>query len=84
MPLWLWRSIVAVSMSITVVATGQWASCRFYVLTTVWPWYAKWVGTPQGKLIDPAPMGCSDVDSRTIATMMGVLTTLVSLSGRTE
>ncbi len=84
MPNWLWRSIVTVSMAITIVATTQWASCRFYVLPTIWPWYAKWVGTPQGPLIDPQPMGCSDVDSRTINVMMGVLTTLISLSRKAE
>lgn len=84
MPRWLWKSIVAVSMAIVVVATLQWASCRFYVLPTVWPWYAKWIGTPQGKAIDPAPMGCSDADARAITVMMGVLTTLISLSRKAE
>jgi hypothetical protein len=29
-------------------------------------------------------MGCSDVDSRTITVMMGVLTTLISLSRNAE
>ncbi len=71
-------------MAIVVVATLQWASCRFYVLPTVWPWYAKWVGTPQGKAIDPAPMGCGDADARAITVMMGVLTTLISLSRKAE
>lgn len=84
MPAWLWRSIVATSMMIVTVSALQWASCRFYVLPTVWPWYARWVGTPQGKAIDPAPMGCSDTDARTVAVMMGVLTTLISLSRRAE
>ena len=85
MPAWLWRSIVATSMAIVVVATSQWASCRFYTLPkVVWPWYAKWVGTPQGKMIDPAPMGCNDTDARTITVLMGVLTTLISLSRRAE
>lgn len=77
---WLWRSIVATAGAIVVVSTAQWVSCRFYVLPTVWPWYAKYIGTPEGDKIDPAPMGCSDVDTRTISVMMGVLTTLISLS----
>lgn len=84
MPTWLWRSIVTVSMAIVVVASAQWASCRFMVLPTVWPWYAAWVGTPQGKAIDPAPMGCNDADARAITVMMGVLTTLISLSRKAE
>ena len=85
MPPWLWRSIVGVAAVIIVTAVSQWASCRFYTLPhIVWPWYAKFVGTPQGKQIDPAPMGCNDADSRAIATMMGVLTTLISLSRKAE
>lgn len=84
MPNWLWRSIVATSVAIMFVSTAQWASCRFYVLPTIWPWYAKYIGTPEGSKIDPTPMGCSDVDSRTIAVMMGVLTTLISLSRNAE
>lgn len=84
MTTWLWRSVVATSMAILLVATVQWASCRFYVLPIVWPWYARYVGTPDGKMIDPAPMGCNDTDARTITIMMGVLTTLISLSRRAE
>jgi len=85
MPPWLWRSIVGVSATIVVVAGAQWASCRFYILPkVVFPWYAKYIGTPQGKAIDPAPMGCTDSDSRTVAVMMGVLTTLISLSRKAE
>jgi len=71
-------------MAIMVVSTFQWAACRFYVLPTVWPWYAKYKGTLESDKIDPAPMGCTDVDSRTITVMMGVLTTLISLSRNAE
>lgn len=81
---WLWRSIVGTATAILFISMLQWASCRFYVLPTIWPWYAKYVGTEQGEKIDPAPMGCNDVDSRTIAVMMGVLTTLISLSRNAE
>jgi len=84
MPTWLWRSIVGVSATIVVVAAGQWASCRFLVLPRIWPWYAAYIGTPQGKSIDPTPMGCNDVDARTITVMMSVLTTLISLSRKAE
>ena len=84
MPVWLWRSVVGTSAAIVLLSIGQWASCRFYVLPTVFPWYAKWVATPQGKAVDPTPMGCNDTDSRTITVMMGVLTTLISLSRKAE
>ena len=83
MPGWLCRSIVGTAVAIMVLVTAQWASCRFYVFPTVWPWYAKYVGTPDGKAIDPQPT-CADSDSRTIASMMGVLTTLISLSRKAD
>ena len=84
MPTWLWRSVVGTSAAIVLLSILQWGACRFYVLPTVFPWYAKWVGTPQGKAIDPTPMGCNDTDARTITVMMGVLTTLISLSRKAE
>lgn len=84
MPNWLWRSIVTTSMAIVLLSCAQWYSCRYTVWPQVFPWYAKWVGTPQGKSIDPTPMGCNDVDARTVTVMMGVLTTLISLSRRAE
>lgn len=84
MPTWLWRSIVATSLTIVVVASAQWVSCRFYVLPTMWPWLAKYVATEQGGRIDPSLMGCGDADSRSIAVLMGVLTTLISLSRKAE
>lgn len=84
MPNWLWRSIVATAMTIVVVASSQWVACRFVVLPQIWPWYAKYIGTPEGSKIDPSPMGCNDADSRSIAVLMGVLTTLISLSRKAE
>jgi len=85
MPKWLWRSVVGVSAAIAVMATAQWGVCRLVIFPKVWPWYARYIGTPQGKAIDPTPVaGCSDVDARTITVMMSVLTTLISLSRRAE
>jgi hypothetical protein len=81
---WLWRSIVGTAATILLVSVVQWGACRFYVLPQVWPWYARHVGTPQGDKIDPQPMGCTDVDARTITVMMSVLTTLISLSRNVE
>lgn len=84
MPAWLWRSIVSVSALMALLAVGQWASCRFYVLPAVWPIYANSQLEKDAKAIDPQPMGCNDVDARTMTVMMGILTTLISLSRRAE
>jgi hypothetical protein len=84
MPNWLWRSIVSVSAVIALVATLQWASCRFYVLPTIWPWYARQIGSEQGGKVDPSPMGCMDVDTRTTSVLMGLLTTLMALSRKAD
>lgn len=84
MPSWLWKAIVGIASTIAAVAVIQWWACRFYVLPQVWPWYAKWHGTSQGQMIEIQPMGCNDVDNRTITVMMGVLTTLISLSRNAE
>jgi len=84
MPNWLWRSIVGVAGVLTLVAVLQWGACRFYVLPQVWPWYAKYSGTADGANIDPAPLGCNDVDARTVTVLMGVLTTLISLSRKAD
>lgn len=84
MPTWLWRSIVATSAVLALVVVAQWAACRFYVLPQVWPWYARYIGTPQSKAIDPAPMGCNDADARATTALSGVLTTLISLSRRAD
>ena len=64
-----------------MMAAAQWGACRFYVLPQVWPWYAKYNGTAE---IDAAPMGCNDVDARTVTVLMGVLTTLISLSRKAD
>jgi hypothetical protein len=69
---------------ISLLAVMQWGSCRFYVLPQVWPWYAKYVATDEGTRVDPTPMGCNDVDNRTVTVLMGVLTTLISLSRKAE
>jgi hypothetical protein len=84
MPTWLWRSIVAICSTMAVLSVGQWASCRFYVLPAIWPIYAEGQLNKDGKSIDPQPMGCSDVDARTMTVMMSVLTTLISLSRKAE
>jgi hypothetical protein len=75
---------MALSAAIAMTALTQWGSCRFYTLPMVWPWYVKYAETEQGAKIDITPFGCNDVDNRTIAVLMGVLTTLISLSRNAE
>lgn len=84
MPTWLWRSIVGISGIISLTAILQWGSCRFYVLPQVWPWYIKNIATQNNTKIDTIPIGCNDIDARTIASMMAVLTTLISLSRKAD
>lgn len=83
MPNWLWRSILTTAASIMLLTVAQWGACRFYVFPTAWPWYAKYVGTPEGKAIEAQPT-CADSDSRAITSMMAVLTTLISLSRKAD
>ena len=84
MPNWLWRSIVGISGAIALVAMLQWGACRFYVLPKVWPALVDSLKPPNGAKLDPAPMGCNDADARTITVLMGVLTTLISLSRKAD
>jgi len=84
MPNWLWRSVVGISATIAFVTVMQWGSCRFYVLPTVWPSYAKYIGTNQNEQMDLALMGCAESDTRTTTILMGLLTTLISLSRNAE
>ena len=84
MPKWLWRSVVGVSIATAALALAQWASCTFYVMPRVWPWYAKYKGTQVAEQIDAQPMGCEDINGRSVATMMGLLTMLISLSRRSD
>ena len=84
MPTWLWRLIVCTCASICLLSVAQWASCRFYVLPTMWPIYISGLTQENKKPIDAQQIGCNDVDARTVAVMMSVLTTLISLSRKAE
>jgi hypothetical protein len=84
MPVWLWRSIVGVSGTVALMAMLQWASCTFYVMPMTWPWYAKYRGTAVAEKISLPPVGCEDIGARSIAALMGLLTTLISLSRQAE
>lgn len=89
MPNWLWRSIIGVSTAVSILAVGQWASCRFYVLPQLIaisgnnPSEGSLQSSRAGEA-GPGELGCGDVDSRAVGVLMGVLTTLISLSTKTD
>lgn len=80
MPTWLWRSIVGVSGTIALLAVLQWGSCTYYVMPKIWPWYARYRGTDVGKEVQMPQIGCEDASGRSVASLMALLTTLISLS----
>lgn len=84
MPLWLWRSIVGVASTTALLVIMQWAACTFYVMPKIWPWYAKYRGTPQAEKIQMPPVGCEDASGRSVAALMALLTTLISLSRQAD
>lgn len=84
MPRWLWRSIVGVSATTALLVILQWASCTFYVMPKIWPWYAQYKGTAVGEKIQMPPVGCEDASGRSVAALMALLTTLISLSRQAD
>jgi hypothetical protein len=79
MPKWLWQSIIGLSVFIALITGGQWLACRFYVLPMVWTEFVNKAEVNKSKL-EMSPVGCIDADSRAITVLMGLLTTLISLS----
>jgi hypothetical protein len=71
-PNWLWRSIVGVAAAVALLAMLQWGSCTFYVRPHVLPPATE---NGEGRLT-----GCEDSSGRSIAALMALLTTLISLS----
>ncbi len=84
MPSWLWRSIVGVAATTTLLVILQWGACTFYVMPKVWPWYARYKGTDVSQKIEIPPVGCEDSAGRSVAALMGLLTTLISLSRQAD
>lgn len=83
MPVWLWRSIVGVASTTALLVIMQWAACMFYVMPKVWPWYAKYKGTTTEEIQMPS-LGCDDASGRSVAALMALLTTLISLSRQAD
>ena len=73
MPSWLWRSIVGVSAAVALLAILQWASCTFSLRPHLQPPLAP--ESAEGRWA-----GCADSSNRSIAALMALLTTLISLS----
>ena len=84
MPAWLWRSIAGVSGTIALLAVVQWGACTFYVMPKIWPWSAQYKGTATTENIQMPPVGCEDASGRSIAALMALLTTLISLSRQAD
>lgn len=84
MPTWLWRSIVGVSATTCALAILQWGACTFYVMPKVWPWYAKYKGSELSEKVVLPPVGCEDASGRSVAALMALLTTLISLSRQAD
>lgn len=84
MPTWLWRSIAGVSATIALLAMVQWGACTFYVMPKIWPWYARYKGTDVAEKVTLPPVGCEDASGRSIAALMALLTTLISLSRQAD
>lgn len=84
MPVWLWRSIVGVASTTALLVILQWGACTFYVMPKVWPWYAKYKGTAVAERIEMPAIGCEDASGRSVAALMALLTTLISLSRQAD
>lgn len=84
MPNWLWRSVVGVAAATAVLSIAQWVNCALVVAPRQWPFYAQYIGTDIGDKLQPRVLGCEDNDNRTVAVMMSLLTTLISLSRQTN
>lgn len=80
MPCWLWRAVLGVTATTAALAVTQWASCTFYVQPTLWQ-LQRGGGAGNGSLTAPA---CEDAAGRSVATLMGLLTTLISLSRKSD
>jgi len=80
MPTWLWRSIVSVSGTIAVLALLQWSACTFWVVPKFWGLQATSAQTAKEKTSQPTQSGCEDAGGRSVAALMALLTTLISLS----
>ena len=80
MPNWLWRTICGVVGTIALMAIAQWANCAFIVAPRAWPLYEKHAGTEKAEKLTPRPAECREAETSSVAVLMALLTTLISLS----
>ena len=80
MPTWLWRTICSVVATIALMAVSQWANCAFIVAPRAWPLYERHAGTQNGEKVTARPPACRESETSSIAVLMALLTTLISLS----
>ncbi len=79
MPPWLSRSIMSVAGVIAALAVAQWLACVFWIGPRSMPVVRS--GEPGVELWSTS---CSNVRGETVAVLMGLLTTLISLSRRSD
>jgi hypothetical protein len=80
MPNWLWRSIASVSATIAALAILQWGACTFWVVPKFWNIQTSSALNAKEKTSQPTQSGCEDASGRSVAALMALLTTLISLS----
>ena len=80
MPPWLSRSIMATAAVIAALAVAQWMACVFWIGPRERP---AALGS-EGAVVSVWAGSCNNVRSETVAVLMGLLTTLISLSRKSD
>ena len=79
-PNWLWRTICSVVGAVAVLTVAQWANCAFIVAPRAWPLYEKHANSQSREQVASRPPACRESESSSVAVLMALLTTLISLS----
>lgn len=72
---WLPTSILVVVASIVCISTMHYLTCQFWANPAAWKLYER----TGGKLPDTEHITCREVGPKTLATLTGVLATLLAL-----
>lgn len=80
MPAWLARSIMATAGVIASLAVSQWLACVFWIGPREQP-AVNGGGQP---VVSVWAGSCNNVRSETVAVLMALLTTLISLSRKSD
>jgi hypothetical protein len=65
---------------VAVLTIAQWANCAFIVAPRAWPLYEKHATTQKREQVASRPPACRESESSSVAVLMALLTTLISLS----